>query len=166
MSIAKPQLNELFIALRQLTRALKVAEDHGPAARAAEKVNPSDLAALLFIGDHEACIIKEVGHHLGLTATTTSSLVERLVRKGLVTRSRTEQNRRIARLALTAAGETLRQHAIADQLRHCRAMLAALDPGERPVLVSLMRKIASTADEIQCKSRRAPLELAQRTKSA
>lgn len=156
MSIAKQQLNELYIAIRQLTRALKVAEDHGPAARATEKLNPSDLAALLFIGNHESCIISDVGDHLGLTATTTSSLVDRLVRKGLVTRSRTEENRRIARLALTAAGETLRQHAIADQMQHCHTMLAALDPAERPVLISLMRKIASTADEIQRKSRRAP----------
>jgi DNA-binding MarR family transcriptional regulator len=155
MSIAKQQLNDLYIAIRQLTRALKVAEDHGPAARAAEKLNPSDLAALLFIGDHESCIISNVGDYLGLTATTTSSLVDRLVRKDLVTRSRTEENRRIARLALTAAGETLRQHAIADQMQHCHTMLAALDPAERPVLVSLMRKMASTADEIQRKSRRA-----------
>lgn len=155
MAIAKQQLNDLSIAVRKLTRALKVAEDHGPAARAAEKLNPSDIAALLFIGDHESCIISHVGDYLGLTATTTSSLVDRLVRKGLMTRSRTEENRRIARLALTAAGEALRQHAIADQMQHCHTMLAALDPAERPVLVSLMRKIASTADEIQRKSRRA-----------
>jgi DNA-binding MarR family transcriptional regulator len=108
MSIAKQQLTELYIALQQLTRALKVADDHGPAARAAEKLNPSDRAALLFIGDHASCIIKDAGDYLGLTATTTSSLMERLVRKGLVTRSRTEDNRRIARLALTAAGDILR----------------------------------------------------------
>lgn len=156
MAILKQQLNDLYVAIQQLTRALKIADDYGPAARAAEKLNPSDLAALLFVGDHESCIISDVGHHLDLTATTTSSLVDRLVRKGLATRSRTEENRRIARLALTAAGETLRQHAIVDHMRHCHAMLAALDPGERPVLVSLMSKIASTADELQRKSRRVP----------
>jgi hypothetical protein len=41
-------------------------------------------------------------------------------------------------------------------MQHYHAMLAALGPAERPVLVSLMRKMASTADEIQRKSRYAP----------
>ncbi|MBD2776873.1 MarR family transcriptional regulator [Iningainema tapete] len=53
-------------------------------------LNISDIAVIMFIGQRQTCIVREVAEHLRLPLTTVSSIVERLVRRELVQRDRTE----------------------------------------------------------------------------
>ena len=102
-----------------------------PAVEGALKLNPIDVQALLFIADHPGCTASVVGQHLGVVATTTSALLDRLVRYGLVLRERVESNRRIVHLSLRAAGQERVKRLIETANAHCRAMLEVLAPEER-----------------------------------
>ncbi|AGY57375.1 MarR family transcriptional regulator [Gloeobacter kilaueensis JS1] len=141
MAITEEQLVLLYQSVQQLIRSLKVAQPQGRGG--GEGLNPTDQQALTLIGESGPCTLGEVAESLGVPLSTASSAVERLVQKGLVERSRVASNRRIVRLALTAAGKAMFAEVAREQLHQCQAMLEALDGPEREVFIALMAKIAS-----------------------
>ncbi len=130
----------LFSALQTLIRGLKIAEANGAEA-AASRLSPTDLQALMLIGERQRCIVSDVAHGLNISPTTASSLVDRLVRNQYVERYRTEDDRRIVRLELSSEGARIREEAVSLQLQNCRQMLDELTPEEAEDFLRLMRKI-------------------------
>lgn len=60
--------------------------------------------ALVFIDVHRGCTLRALADHLGITPATSSALVDRLVRRGWVSRVVDAANRRQVRLGLTSRG--------------------------------------------------------------
>jgi DNA-binding MarR family transcriptional regulator len=60
--------------------------------------------SLVFIEAHRGCALRAVADHLGVTPATCSALIERLVRRGWVSRATDAANRRQIRLHLTPRG--------------------------------------------------------------
>jgi DNA-binding MarR family transcriptional regulator len=140
---SKQQIDTLRRGIDSLVRRFKIAEA-GPASEGDLKLNPIDIQALLFIADHPGCAARAVGQHLGVVPTTTSALLDRLVRRGLVLRERVESNRRIVHLSLPEAGHERVKRIIETSNAHCRAMLKALEPEERSRFVNAVAKIVSS----------------------
>ncbi|HFC10584.1 MAG TPA: MarR family transcriptional regulator [Candidatus Kaiserbacteria bacterium] len=72
------------------------------------KVNPSTwlrLETLKFIEDNKVPRVKDVADYFSITAPSATSLVAGLVRSGLVKRNNDANDRRVARLVLTAKGK-------------------------------------------------------------
>lgn len=130
----------LFDSMQTLIRGLKVAEANGVEA-ASCRLSPPDLQALMLIGARERCIVSDVAAGLNISPTTASSLVDRLVRNGYVERYRSEDDRRIVRLELSAEGARIREESMTMQLHHCRRMLDELSAGEAEIFLRLMDKI-------------------------
>ena len=126
-----------------LVRVFKIAEGHA-GNEAAPKLNPSDVQAILFLADHPGCIAADLGQFLGVVATTTSAIVDRLVRRDLVVRNRTDANRRIVQLELSDEGRRVAAALVAQQNRHCEVMLGKLDKSDRKAFVRAMEKIAKS----------------------
>ena len=141
MPVSDQQLAALLAAVRSLTLGLK-ADDLVFSGEASPRLPETDLQALLFIGEPGPSTVGIVGGHLGLASTMASRLIDRLVRRGLVKRVRSDENRRVMHLVLTDAGEAVRQATLAERMAHCRAMLEVLDPAERAAFISLMTKVA------------------------
>lgn len=137
-----PEVTALRLGIDGLIRRFKIAE--AAASRVERRLNPIDVQALQFIAAVPGCHAAAVGQHLGVVATTTSALVDRLVRQGLVTRQRVESNRRIVVLDLSPEGKAQVEAFVATQNEHCRLMLSALDGPERQALIGAIRKIVDT----------------------
>ena len=86
----------------------------------------------------------DLGQFLGVVPTTTSAIVDRLVRRDLVIRNRTEMNRRVVQLELSDEGRRVAAALLAQQDHHCRVMLATLDKADRKAFVRAMEKIAKS----------------------
>jgi DNA-binding MarR family transcriptional regulator len=143
MIIADTQIATLYAAVNRVVRLFKFAEAEGMTSKQSEGLNLSDVHALLLVGVRGTCIVSDVVRELRVPPTTATSIVDRLVRRNLVQRARTEENRRIVRLSLTPQGEGVRRAAMDQQMRHCRAMLEALEARERETFVRLISKIAA-----------------------
>ena len=134
------QVETLRLSIDALVRAFKIREGD-LLDDAVPKLNPSDVQAILFIETHPKCIANDLGRFLGVVPTTTSAIIDRLVRQDLAVRERTSENRRIVQLDLSEEGARIAQALRDQQTRHCKAMLANLDPGERRAFVAAMDKI-------------------------
>ncbi|BCL38222.1 MarR family winged helix-turn-helix transcriptional regulator [Nostoc sp. MS1] len=147
MSVRIELLQSLFVSVSKLTRAFKVAGTRTSHADDLTGLGISDTEALIFIGSQENCINSDIATYLGVAPTTATSIIDRLVRKGLVERKRTEDNRRVVRLVLTPNGSTMRQVFIEKHLTDCRRMLEMLTDEEQLVFVQLFAKVAEAVEQ-------------------
>ncbi|MCL5104517.1 MAG: MarR family transcriptional regulator [Armatimonadetes bacterium] len=75
-----------------------------------EEITPSLMESLQYVYIHGPSPIREIASGMEVSVSATSQQVEKLVKKGLVTRSENESDRRLSRIELTVAGrEVVRQ---------------------------------------------------------
>jgi DNA-binding MarR family transcriptional regulator len=111
---------------------------------------------LLVLWERDGLPVKDVGERLALDSGTLTPLLKRLAHQGLVERRRGEDDERVVRIHLTAAGRAL--HAKARKIPMelaCRAGydLASERPGERS-----MRELVRLRDELTALTRRLSAE--------
>lgn len=86
-----------------------------------DKASVPQIRALSFIRRNPASTLTTVSEYLAVSNATTSSIVDRLVKKGLVTRSEDPKERRCLQLSLTQKGQeeyrVVEQVAIAELTR-------------------------------------------------
>jgi DNA-binding MarR family transcriptional regulator len=79
---------------------------------------------------------------LAITTPAVSGLLDRLESRGLLLRRRSTQDGRAQRLQLTTEGQALIAKAAADLLEGESKAMAHLSPGERLMLLELLRKVS------------------------
>jgi DNA-binding MarR family transcriptional regulator len=99
----------------------------------------------------EAITMMELARHMGVTLSTMSLNIERLVRKGYVSRTRDPHDRRRAQLLLTHAGLRLREASTVLDAGRVRAMLGEMDVEERKRGLEGLALLARAADRQMAK---------------
>ena len=133
------------VLMGRLVRTFKVAgriEAESPYAT----LNLSDQTALARIGTPPAPIMRDVARELDSALSTATTVVDRLVKRGLVQRDRDESNRRVVRLSVTQEGRRLIDRLSEEQRASSAAVLASLEPAERRLYLDLLDKIANSAE--------------------
>jgi DNA-binding MarR family transcriptional regulator len=100
------------------------------------------LATLRHVRESQEPLMNEVARYLRITPPSATSLVNGLVKAGLLRRTADAADRRSVRLSLTAAGRktlTSRFRVVTAQLRH---VLSGLGREERFQLLKIMKKIS------------------------
>jgi DNA-binding MarR family transcriptional regulator len=104
-----------------------------------------EIKLIDLVGQRESCIMREIADHLHVAVSTVTALVDKLERKEVVTRQRTDEDRRTIRVVLTKSGNKLFQSHVEELLKLCRGVLRSLDDDEQVVYLSLARKIATNS---------------------
>ena len=118
---------------------------HRPLQQIGDGITPALAHGLQFLFQHGVCSVRDVGQGLTMTYSAASQLVERLVRKGWVTRRDNEHDRRLSEIRLTDQGrelvEKIRYRRVADMSR----ILDKMDPDSRAALVENLEKFIAAA---------------------
>ena len=106
----------------------------------------TEIHAIAAIGLHESHSMSEVAQRLSVTLATLTTTMNKLVRKGLVARERSEEDRRRVMVRLTRRGrEVCRAHSLFH--RHMiKEALSTLTPEEAQVLAKALCKVKSFFD--------------------
>lgn len=126
------------IARRFMLRPARCDGDDIPLSR-------QEIRVLITLDDDEALPMGMLARRLVVSISRLTALIDRLTAMGLVERRRSEQDRRVVRIGLTALGRKRREHGRLARLAMAEAMLAALDDSERGRFLALMRKIGDRA---------------------
>jgi DNA-binding MarR family transcriptional regulator len=89
-----------------------------------------------------AITMSDFAQQLNLPLSTATNRVERLVKLGLVSRGRSESDRRIVEVSLSPKGRQIVTVGHQVRLAMGRGMLAALTPAERLTFLELMQKMS------------------------
>ena len=121
----------------------------GISVRAADQIGEASLVqlrALTVLSDAHGANLMQLAEGMGVTVSTTSRLVDRLIAAGLVDRRPSEVTRREVSISLTDAGRAvLRRY---DDLRvdALRSRLDRLEPARRTTAVDGLRALLAPAD--------------------
>lgn len=105
------------------------------------QLTPTQYAALVKIRDMGQISQNQLGRMTAMDPATIQGVVQRLAGRGLVDRTPDPHDRRLMQLRLTAKGRALVQTAVARGMAITEATLAPLSEAERPVFLSLLRKL-------------------------
>lgn len=116
--------------------------------RAADEVgdlSPVQLRALTALREAPRGNLNDLAAAMGVTVSTTSRLVDRLVAAGLVTRSPSPTTRREVSLALTPAGRGRLQRYDRFRLAEARACLDAVPAVDRKSVLTALNQLIGGA---------------------
>jgi MarR family 2-MHQ and catechol resistance regulon transcriptional repressor len=108
-----------------------------------ERPNPFSilqLETLAYIKE-EKPVMKEVADFLCITPPSATSLINKLVKAGMLERFFNKDDRRIVHLAITAKGEKMLRQEFNKVARHIRKILIKLNNQERKNLIRILEKL-------------------------
>lgn len=116
-------------------------------AKTHQVLSAHQASILDHLDDTEPTSLVALAKHMGVTPSTMSIAVERLVRLGYVLRKRDSEDRRVVNLRLSKRGARIKgQESVLDPVR-LRALLGRLTPAERQQAVRGLELLANAARE-------------------
>jgi DNA-binding MarR family transcriptional regulator len=103
--------------------------------------NPGRFATLTLIAENPGISQSTLGHANGRDKSSMTPVLEDLVRRSLVRRARTDEDRRSYRLILTAAGERTLARLMACARRHEQNLDRAIGVRERERFLRALKRI-------------------------
>lgn len=100
------------------------------------------------LDDAEAVSLMGLAKHMGVTPSTMSLAIERLVRRGYVLRERSSGDRRRLELRLSPAGERIKDASSVLEPARVRALLARMPPSLRQAALDGLALLARAADQL------------------
>lgn len=104
-----------------------------------------EIRALILLRTSGRTIMTDFATELGVPLSTATHTIDRLVRKGLVTRVRSDQDRRVVQVEMSAAGIEFQTALRARHQAMARSWLMPLSASERETFLELMAKITQGA---------------------
>jgi DNA-binding MarR family transcriptional regulator len=138
------RLAEIQSPMRARFRATLSDCDTAQFREATHAVTMGQMEAMMLL--HEAAeplTMGELAEALGMTPSSASQLVERLVRLGLVERLREEDDRRVVRVVVTTGARRKFDAMLRVRLRALEQLTSALSDTELRTLVELLQKLGS-----------------------
>lgn len=102
----------------------------------------NDVGLLTVLSEPGDWSVRKIARELDAPDSTISSALDRLEKRGLVSRRRRPGDRRVVYIQLTAAGLRLSEKLRAAHIENCRAMLAGLSARHRECLIRLATRVS------------------------
>lgn len=120
-------------------------------------VTPTQLSVLKLLAEIGDLSLGTLSKEIRAHNSTVTGIVDRMEAAGLVERARSDEDRRVWIIRLTAAGRKVAERARVSPWDVLRQALAELSPSDQEKLTSLMRKVALNVQSA-VQPRRAPKE--------
>jgi len=144
---AEPASDQLVDAVLGASRAL-VAVAARSLANVAEDVTLPQYRFLVELASRGPQRLADLATALGVDRSTATRMCDRLVRKRLVTRRRTQEDRRAVRVALTSTGAELVAEVSRRRRLEIATIVARLPAAHRDRVVRALRAFADAAGEV------------------
>ena len=135
--IAKEQVDQLLAHLESLQENVNAAARDG----SDREISHQEKRAVHSLAKKESAIMTDLAEDLKIPLSTATHIMDRLVKKGLATRLRLDDDRRVVQVQLTAEGKKIEESSLKHQIAIARGMLAPLSSTERKAFLELMAKI-------------------------
>ena len=102
--------------------------------------SPPEMRAVMWVGRRGKSVMSDFAKGIGVPLSTATRIVNRLVKKGIVVRRRSDLDRRIVEVDLSPIGYEYKASFHAKRLKATQRLLAPLNDEEREMLLSLMER--------------------------
>lgn len=105
------------------------------------QLSKTELFSMLIIDRHGEIIMSQIADYVQIPMSTATSIVDRLVKKGLVKRGRSETDRRIVTITLSDKGSEMISNFKEQILKYVNRIDSVLSNEEKQLLINLISKI-------------------------
>ena len=137
------RIDAVLISLRRVTRAIDLHSKH--LMKTAGLTAPQMLI-LQTLRDQGDAIISDVAHQISLSQATVTSILDRLEKRGLVMRERSQQDKRKVYACLTDAGNDLIRNAPMPLQDYFIRQFSDLQDWEQTQIISALQRVAHMMD--------------------
>jgi DNA-binding MarR family transcriptional regulator len=137
------RIDEVLISLRRVTRAIDLHSKH--LMKTAGLTAPQMLI-LQTLRDQGDAIISDVANQISLSQATVTSILDRLEKRGLVMRERSQQDKRKVFACLTDAGNELIRNAPMPLQDYFIRQFSDLQDWEQTQIISALQRVAHMMD--------------------
>jgi len=137
------RINEVLVSLRRVTRAIDLHSKH--LMKTAGLTAPQMLI-LQTLRDKGDAIISDVANQVSLSQATVTSILDRLEKRGLVTRERSSLDKRKVFACLTDAGNDLIRNAPMPLHDYFIRQFSDLQDWEQTYIISALQRVAHMMD--------------------
>ncbi|MGB9155140.1 MAG: MarR family transcriptional regulator [Chthoniobacterales bacterium] len=130
-----------------LMKAFQALMPHAAESIARTELGDSDFRVLEVLLHKGPLPVNTIGPKVWLTPGSISVAVDRLARKGLVSRNDHPDDRRVRRVELTAKGRTLITRGFREHAAAMETAISILSKNERLTLLRLLKKLGKHAAE-------------------
>ncbi len=108
-------------------------------------LSPVEFSSLVLLAFNPGTTPKQLAEALAMVAPAVTVLLDRLEKRSLIERARSDSDRRAQIVSLTPTGRelALQAHALSMDMEH--EVLGALSAAERAILIELLQKVARAA---------------------
>lgn len=128
----------ILVSLRRMARAVDL---HSRQLAKEHELTGPQLVCLRYVQGHDGVTPKSLATAVSLSQATVTGILDRLERRGLVSRMRSTIDKRVVHLAVTDAGRELVAEAPSPLSEAFRARLAALPDGEQGMIDWVLRRM-------------------------
>lgn len=128
---------QLSIYIEKMLYQLKVQEQH----HTCDNVGFPEMQVIMYLGNQGKGKMTQIADHLMVGLSNLTAIMDKLVKKKLVERSRSEEDRRIVLVSLTEEGCDIYTKNREQKHDMAKQMLDALDEADQEKLVVIMKKI-------------------------
>jgi MarR family 2-MHQ and catechol resistance regulon transcriptional repressor len=132
-----------------LMKAVQALMPHAADSIEQTELGDSDFRVLEALLHKGPLPVNTIGPKVWLTPGSISVAVDRLVRKGLVTRKGQTDDRRVRRVELTAKGRALIASGFREHAAAMEAAVSVLSKNERLTLLRLLKKLGKHAAKLE-----------------
>lgn len=110
-------------------------------------ITPPQLWALTHLDAKGACQMNELAVSMNLGFSSATGLVDRMARQGLVKRTRSSQDRRAVRVAITLKGRRIVKQIYAQKRKGVEKLFSRLSARERAKYLEIIEKLVNKLAE-------------------
>lgn len=144
--MSTPPLNRVDQSLIALRRVLRATENYARDLAQAAKLTPAQLRVLQIVEERDGATPKALATQMGIRQASVTSLVDKLVARGLVERAPSLTDRRQTNIVVTEAGRAMLEASPdALQQRYVQAF-EELKDWEQAQLIASLERVATMLD--------------------
>ncbi|SDC24931.1 MarR family winged helix-turn-helix transcriptional regulator [Shouchella lonarensis] len=132
---------------RSLRKISDLVKQKGREILAHFPITPPQFVALQWLNEYGDMTIGELSTRIHLACSTTTDLVDRMERNGLVSRVKDEKDRRVVRIHLLEKGQTIIQEVIVKRQQYLAEMLTDFSCDQVDLLEANLHVLLKTMKE-------------------
>lgn len=131
-----------------LMRVMLVSERTPADYQHAVRYNPLDFHTLGALRVSPGMRASDLATYLGVAPTTTSSVIARLIKRGLIEKTKSKEDGRAVALDLTEDGRALALTIRAQDIHNMELFLSSLEAEEQAEIIRLLGKVVTRVAEL------------------
>lgn len=135
-------MKEFFEKINKLGFEITKSFVHNTKESLDASLSHSHICMLMYIKNEDTCIVTNIARHLRITLSAVTNLVNKLFEMGLVTRIRSEEDRRIVVVRLTDKGRDILKKIDETRTKLFEVYFSNLSEEELHSLLNIINKIS------------------------